>query len=379
MHRQRKRWHWAYRKEKGETMEQLPKNKQLERLVQILEDASRRKGSDVHVTPHSPIMIRVDGRLMPETPERMSPAQTEALIFAMLDEEQAEHLKTVGEIDFAFTVAGRTRIRVNAYKRRGEYAAALRVMSDVIPKPWELGIPKSVVGLTNKKRGLVLVTGATGSGKSTTLASLVEIISEKFPKHIITLEDPIEYLHAHKKSIVNQREIGFDSDSYANGLRAALRQDPDVIQVGEMRDLETISTAISAAETGHLVFSTLHTNDTSSAIDRMIDVFPPYQQVQIRIQLASVLEGIIAQQLLPKIGGGRVAAFEVQLANSAIRNLIRQEKAFQIPSIIQTSAKQGMILMDDSIFNLYMQGLITKETAVTFSQDPTTMAERVKM
>ncbi|MGN0485218.1 MAG: type IV pilus twitching motility protein PilT [Lachnospiraceae bacterium] len=360
-------------------MEKLPDNKKLEQLMHILAEASKRKASDVHLTPRSPLMVRIDGKLTPCTKEMMTPAQIEDLVFAMLDERQAEELKERGELDFAFTVAGYSRIRVNAYRRRGEYAAALRVMSDEIPKPWELDLPKAVVGLTTKKRGLVLVTGATGSGKSTTLASLINVISEKYPKHIITLEDPIEYIHNHKKSIVNQREIGYDSKSYANGLRAALREDPDVILVGEMRDLETISTAITAAETGHLVFSTLHTNDTSSAVDRMIDIFPPHQQEQIRVQLASVIEGIIAQQLLPKIDGGRVAAFEVLLANSAIRNLVRKGKAFQIPSIIQTSKKAGMQMMDDSIFDLYMRGTISKETAVAFAQDQEDMTERVKL
>jgi twitching motility protein PilT len=229
-----------------------------------------------------------------------------------------------------------------------------------------------------KKRGLVLVTGATGSGKSTTLASLIEVIANRDRKNIITLEDPIEYLHSNKRAIVSQREIGCDTQSYANALRAALRQDPDVILVGEMRDLETISTAITAAETGHLVFSTLHTNSSADAIDRMIDVFPPHQQQQIRIQLAGVLEGVIAQQLMPRSDtNGRIAAFEVLLANSAVRNLIREGKSFQIPSIIQTSKKEGMQTMDDCITNIFFRNQISSQTAITYALDTEAMRNKI--
>ena len=258
-------------------------------------------------------------------------------------------------------------------------AAALRILSYDVPTPQQLGIPQSVVNLTTKMRGLVLVTGATGSGKSTTLASLIDVIASRDSKNIITLEDPIEYLHSRRRSIVAQREVGKDTLSYAAALRAALRQDPDVILVGEMRDLETISTAITAAETGHLVFSTLHTNSSSDAIDRMIDVFPPHQQQQIRVQLSGVLEGIVAQHLLPMVNGGRIAAFEVLLANNAIRNLIREAKAFQIPSIIQTSKREGMMMMDDCILQYYSQGLIAPETAVAYAHDPVGMASRVHL
>ena len=256
---------------------------------------------------------------------------------------------------------------------------AMRILSFQIPSPQQLGLPRSVVDLTNRKRGLVLVTGATGSGKSTTLASLINVIAENYAKNIITLEDPIEYLHKHKKSIVNQREVGSDTQSYANAVRAALRQDPDVILVGEMRDLETIATAITAAETGHLVFSTLHTNSAADAIDRIIDVFPPHQQQQIRIQFASVIEGVIAQQLLPRTDGGRVAAFEVLLANNAVRNLIREGKSFQILSMIQTGKKEGMQTMDDAIFELLLANYITRESAIGFAQDQGAMIEKTAM
>ena len=294
----------------------------------------------------------------------------------MMTDTQWKELEQKGELDFAYTFPGFSRVRVNAFRQRGTYGMAMRILSFMIPTPQQLGLPRSVVDLTNRKRGLVLVTGATGSGKSTTLASLIDVISENYAKNIITLEDPIEYLHKHKKSMVNQREIGTDTLSYANAIRAALREDPDVILVGEMRDLETISTAITAAETGHLVFSTLHTNSAADALDRVIDVFPPHQQQQIRIQFASVIEGVVAQQLLPRMDGGRVAAFEVLIANSAIRNLIREGKSFQIPSIIQTARKDGMQAMDDTIYELFLANFITRQTAIDFAQDTTAMTER---
>ena len=254
----------------------------------------------------------------------------------------------------------------------------MRLLPFKIPAPRELGLPAAVQELCTRKRGLVLVTGATGSGKSTTLASLINMINKTYAKHIITIEDPIEYLHRHEKSIVNQREIGDDTETYSGALRAALREDPDVILVGEMRDLETIQTAITAAETGHLVFSTLHTNSAADTINRVIDVFPPHQQQQIRVQLASVIECVISQQLLPiQTGSGRVAAFEVMMGTSAIRNLIREGKAFQIPSMIQTSKKMGMQTMDDALFELYLKHKIDGATCIEFAQDPLVMQEKV--
>ena len=249
-----------------------------------------------------------------------------------------------------------------------------------IPEPEDLGIPREVVEMTSRKRGLVLVTGPTGSGKSTTLASLIHVINRTYPYHIITLEDPIEYLHRHDKSVVNQREIGSDSTDYAQALRAALREDPDVILVGEMRDLETISTAITAAETGHLVFSTLHTIGADKTIDRIIDVFPPNQQQQVRIQLASVLECIVSQQLLKKAdGSGRVAALEVLFANNAVRNLIRESKTYQIPSVMQTNKRGGMQTMDDALYDLFMRKVIDADTAVTYAQEPVSMNRKVNL
>ena len=254
----------------------------LEELVEILTRAKQIDASDIHLAPASPVMLRVDGELVPQDQFFLKPFAIEKMLEAMLTEEQERDLKHNGELDFAYSISGFSRIRVNVFRQRGTYAMALRILSFDIPDPDKIGLPEAVTKLTGKKRGLVLVTGATGSGKSTTLAALIGQIAKTYAKTIITLEDPIEYLHNHGKSIVLQREIGYDSLSYANALRAALRQDPDVILVGEMRDLETISTAITAAETGHLVFSTLHTNSAAATIDRIIDVFPPYQQQQIR-------------------------------------------------------------------------------------------------
>lgn len=349
-------------------------------IEDILRQASEKDASDIHLSPGSPLMFRIDGDLVPQTEEALTPGTINEIITPILSEEQRMNLNKIGELDFAFSLPGFSRIRVNIYLQRGTYAVALRILSFVIPTPKELGIPESIVNLTNRKRGLVLVTGATGSGKSTTLASLIEVIAQKYSKNIITLEDPIEYLHSHKKCVVNQREIGCDTHSYANALRAALRQDPDVILVGEMRDLETISTAITAAETGHLVFSTLHTNSTSDTINRIIDVFPPHQQAQIKIQLAGVIEGVITQQLLPRDDvSGRIAAFEIMLPNAAIRNLIREGKAFQIPSIIQTCKKEGMQTMDDSIMDLFNKGFISAEAAKNFAQDQDAMERKIQI
>ena len=348
-------------------------------IEEILQLAKEKKASDIHLAPGSPVMLRIDGQLLPQTQTRLKPNEVERILEPMLSNVQKQRLKEDGELDFAFSIPNYSRVRANVFRQRGTYTAALRILTYDVPKPETLGLPPAVVNFTNLKRGLVLVTGATGSGKSTTLASLIDIIAERDAKNIITLEDPIEYLHTNKRAIVRQREVGDDTKSYADALRAALRQDPDVILVGEMRDLETISTAITAAETGHLVFSTLHTNNTSEAIDRMIDVFPPHQQQQIRVQLSTVLEGVVAQQLLPKLDGGRIAAFEVLIANSAIRNLIREGKAFQIPSILQTSKRDGMQTMDDCIMNIFQHGLIAQRTAVDYALDQVNMIRKTQM
>lgn len=287
----------------------------------LLIDAQGQKASDLHLTVGVPPKCRIYGKLVDMSYPVLSPADTENLILPVVPKRMLEILQSKGEVDFSYSIAGKGKFRVNVFRQRGSYATAIRIINTSIPKPEVLGIPASVIELTKKKRGIVLVTGPTGSGKSTTLASLIDIINSNYSYHIITLEDPIEYLHHHKKSIVNQREIGIDSLSFSNALRVVLREDPDVILVGEMRDLETIEIAITAAETGHLVFSTLHTIGAANTVDRIIDVFPPHQQQQIKIQLASVLEGVISQQLIPtKENMGRVAAFEVMLTTPAIRN-----------------------------------------------------------
>lgn len=345
----------------------------------LLIRARKMGASDVHVTVGIPPKCRVNGELVTLMEGRILPADSKALVEQMIPGRLVERFNREGEVDFSYAIKGVGRFRVNIFKQRGTMSFVIRLVNTEIPSPESLGLPQSVLELVKKKRGLILVTGPTGSGKSTTLASLIHIINQTQNKHIITLEDPIEYLHPHSKSIVLQREIGYDSKSYASALRAALREDPDVILVGEMRDLETISIAITAAETGHLVFSTLHTNSAAATIDRVIDVFPPHQQQQTRVQLSGVIEGIIAQQLLPKEGGGRVAAYEVMLATPAIRNLIREGKSFQIQSMIQTSKKLGMQAMDDAIYDLYMQNKISAEDAVSFAQEPAVMQQKVTL
>ncbi len=341
----------------------------MEDIKEALRAAMDRGASDIHFSVGRPVMIRLDGKLVPVNDERLMPADTQRLILPVLNEQNVKDLEKKGEIDLALSVEGIGRFRINVFKSRGSYAAALRLLPYNIPDPQTLNLPAAVIETTNKKRGLVLVTGPTGSGKSTTLASLINEINNKYPVHIITLEDPIEYLHRSNKAIVNQREVGLDTQSYADALRAVLRQDPDIVLLGEMRDLDTIATAVTAAETGHLVFSTLHTMGAAATIDRIIDVFPPHQQEQIRIQLSTTLECVVSQQLLPTVGGGRCAAFEVMIPNPAIRNLIREGKTFQIGSMIQTSRKAGMILLDDYLAELYIKNKITRDTAISFAQD----------
>lgn len=339
-------------------------------VEQLLMLAKEKKASDVHITVGLPPKVRINGELVNLDYPRLSPDDCEKLIEDIMDERLMSIFREAGEVDFSFSIARVGRFRVNVYKQRGSIACSMRIVGTNIPKPESLGIPQSVIDLYDKKRGLVLVTGPTGSGKSTTLASIIDKINDERNAHVITLEDPIEYLHSHRKAMINQREIGIDTANYAGALRAALREDPDVILVGEMRDLETISTAITAAETGHLVFSTLHTIGAASTIDRIIDVFPPYQQQQIRIQLAVCLEAVVSQQLIPtEDKRGRVAAFEVMHATIPIKNLIREAKSYQIPGIMQTSKKDGMITMDDSLVDLYFKGEISLEDALSFSQD----------
>jgi twitching motility protein PilT len=334
-------------------------------LIKLLTTGIDRKASDVHLTVGIPPTYRIDGTLVPTLEGCLTPEDTSYMVKQVLGEKRMNKLDETGEIDFSYSISNTGRFRVNAFKQRGSYAMVLRIIPLVIPSMDELGLPKVVNELSKLPRGLILVTGPTGSGKTTTLASMINKINSERKCHIVTLEDPLEYLHHHKKSIVNQREIGSDTENFANGLRGALREDPDVILVGEMRDLETISIAITAAETGHLVLSTLHTNGAAKTMDRVIDVFPPYQQQQIRVQLSAVIEAVISQQLLPRASGkGRVAAHEVMLATPAIRNLIREGKNHQIDTSIQTSASLNMQTMDTALVTLYKKGVITKETAI---------------
>ncbi len=340
-------------------------------VEEILTKAKEAGASDVHITVGVPPKMRVNGNLITMDYPKMLPADTLQAVMEIMTETQREKFEEKGEYDMSFSILNVGRYRVNAYKQRGSVAIALRLVATEIPAPETLGVPESVIDLSQRKRGLVLVTGPTGSGKSTTLAAIIDKINNTRDAHIITLEDPIEYLHSHKYSMVNQREIGLDTHSYANALRAALREDPDVILVGEMRDFDTISVAITAAETGHLVLSTLHTIGAASTVDRVIDVFPPHQQQQIRVQLSNVLEAVISQQLIPTADGrGRVAAFEVMHANHAVRNLIREGKSHQLVSVMQTNRKLGMITMDEAIQQLYMEGRISRDMAVQFATDP---------
>ena len=350
----------------------------MQTIVEIMHAASDAGASDVHITVGIPPKMRVNGTLITMDYPKMSPQDTLAITYSIMSDAQRERFQEKGEYDMSFSIPELGRYRVNAYKQRGSAALALRLVGTKIPSPEVLGVPESVISLYDRKRGLILVTGPTGSGKSTTLAAIIDKINNKRDAHVITLEDPIEYLHQHKMAMVNQREIGLDSQSYANALRAALREDPDVILVGEMRDFETISVAITAAETGHLVLSTLHTIGAASTVDRVIDVFPPHQQQQIRVQFANVVEAVVSQQLIPTIDGdGRVAAFEVMHANHAVRNLIREGKSHQLATVMQTNRKMGMITMDDAIAQLFYEGKIDREMAVQYAQDPDGMQNKV--
>lgn len=340
-------------------------------LEELLKMAGDRKASDIHLTVESPPVLRIDGSLVQLQTEKLSSADIETFAHSLMTDQQAKRFGDYGELDLSYSLPGVGRYRVNAFRQRGSIGVVIRLIPFVIPSPESLGLPPVSIELAKLHKGLVLVTGPTGSGKSTTLASLVDYINRTRACHIVTIEDPIEYLHRHKLSLVNQREVGNDTQSFTNALRAVLRQDPDVILVGEMRDLETIATAVTAAETGHLVFSTLHTNDATQSVDRMIDVFPPHQQQQIRVQLAAVLQGILSQQLFPKADHqGRVAAIEVMLATPAVRSLIREGKTHQLPTVIQTNAKLGMQTMDKAIMDLVQKGLVSYEVAQEKLQSP---------
>lgn len=320
--------------------------------------------SDIHITVNSPVVFRIHGRLRPLPGESLKPADTAELARQLMTTEQYQQFLEHGDMDFSYGIHGLARFRINVYKQRGSVGLAIRIVPSHIPSMEDLGLPAIMKDFAGKPQGLLLVTGPTGSGKSTTLASVIDYLNRKDSSHIITLEDPIEFIHDHKQSMVNQREVGLDTPSFASGLRSALRQDPDVILVGELRDLETISTAISAAETGHLVFGTLHTADAPQTIDRIIDVFPSGMQAQIRIQLASVLLGVVSQRLLPRMdGSGRKAAYEVLANTPAVANLIRSEKIYQIRSVMQTGRAQGMQTMDNALRDLVQRGVVSVQDA----------------
>jgi len=339
-------------------------------INEILEKAMKFEVSDIHLTAGSEPIIREYGKLIRLDEEKLTPEALNEIVNEILSEKEIEGLNKEGAVDIAYSISSIGRFRVNIFVQRGSYAVAIRVVALEIPNIDGLGLPEVIKDMSDLKRGLILVTGPTGSGKSTTLAAMINYMNQHRNEHIITIEDPIEFLHKHNKCIINQREIGNDTCSFSSALRSALRQDPDVILVGEMRDLDTISTAITAAETGHLVLSTVHTIGAANTIERIVDVFPPYQQQQIKIQLSSVLQGVISQQIIPKADGvGRVAAFEIMRSITATQNLIREGKAHQLQTVIQTNSRLGMMTMDASLLDLYNKRIITKENLLRYAMD----------
>lgn len=350
------------------------------RALDILKDAVKNGASDIYIVAGGPISFKVNGKMMAISQYRLTSIDTENIIrqiYSFKEDEDFLQLKKGGDDDFSISINELGRFRCNAYKQRGSYACVIRVVRFELPDFHELNIPETVIELCNVNKGLVLVTGPAGSGKSTTLASLVDRINSNYCKHIITIEDPIEYIHRHKKSIVSQREVDIDTKSYDAALRGALRQSPDVVLLGEMRDFETIQTAITAAETGQLVLSTLHTIGASKTIDRIIDVFPAQSQQQVRIQLSMVLQAVISQQLVPTVNGELIPAFEIMIVNSAISNMIRESKVHMLDNAIYAGGSEGMVTMDTSLYNLYEKGIISKENAILYSTNRETMEKRL--
>jgi len=339
-------------------------------MKKLLDLAIERKASDLHLTVGVPPMIRIDGKLVAVPDEApLASESVSRLIQSFMTQEQLERLKLRKEVDFSFGYQS-TRFRTNTYFQKGNLAASLRLIPKQIKTMAELGLPPILEKFTAPSQGFFIITGPTGHGKSTTLAAMINHINHIRSEHIVTIEDPIEYVFDHDKSIISQREVGSDTNSFARALRSALREDPNVILVGEMRDLETIDAALTLAETGHLVFTTLHTNSAAQTADRIVDVFPPHQQQQVRMQLANVLLGVASQRLLPRTAGGRIAACEIMIANSAVRATIREGKTHQLPNIIQTSAAEGMITLDKVLAELVSKGEITIDNALTWSLDP---------
>ena len=367
-------------------------------INRLLRRAVEAKASDLHLTAGIPPMLRVSGSLRPLDEPRLGPEDTARLAFSMFNEYRRERFEQTWDLDFSYAVTGVGRFRVNVYRQRGSVGLVARVIPDRVPSIEDLNLPAILKDLTRKPRGLILVTGPTGHGKSTTLAAMIGFINEEQNAHVMTIEDPIEYVFPHRKSVVNQREVGNDTQSFLNALRAVLREDPNVIVVGEMRDLETISAALTIAETGHLVFATLHTANAAQSIDRVIDVFPPHQQQQVRVQLSSVIEAVLSQQLLvvqesaqaPEAGADetdrgrylytthRVPAMEVMTATPAIRNLIREGKTHQISSTVQTGAQYGMQTMDQALFLLYKRGLISADLALSRAVYPDDLRKTIE-
>jgi twitching motility protein PilT len=349
-------------------------------LEELLDEVATRDGSDLHLTAGLPPMARLDGALVPMGTDRLTPTDTERLVYSLLTDHQRKVFENRWEVDFAHTLPSTGRFRVNAYFQRGSIGAAFRYLPADLRGFEELGLPvQAMERMADLPRGLLLVTGPTGSGKSTTLAAMIDYINDHREAHIMTVEDPIEYLHRHKRCMVNQREVGADTHSFADGLKYVLRQDPDVIMVGEMRDLDTVEAALTAAETGHLVLSSLHTQDAVQTIDRIIDMYPSTQQHQVRVQLAGTIQGAVSQQLLPRSGqSGRVLASEVLLATPGVTNLIRESKTHQIPTLLQIGHSLGMRTMDQSLTALVRAGKVTEATAMSQAVDPGLLKQMIQ-
>lgn len=349
-------------------------------VIDLLAKITQAGASDIFIVAGRPLSYKAHGRILSEGENKLMPADTENLvteIYSLAGDRSMEKLKKYGDDDFSFAARGVARFRINAYKQRGSLSAVIRVIKFQIPDPHELLIPDKIINFSDFKKGLVLVTGPAGSGKSTTLACMIDHINENRHSHIITLEDPLEYLHMHKSSIVSQREVVTDTETYLTALRASLRQSPDVILLGEMRDFETMSVAMTAAETGHLILSTLHTIGASNTIDRIIDAFPSNQQHQIAVQLSMVLQAVVSQQLIPTIDGGIVPAFEIMTLTPAIKNMIRESKIHQIDGMISTSRSEGMISMDTSLLELVNRGVVAKDVALEYAQDPELLRKKI--
>lgn len=348
-------------------------------IQELLHHALDLNASDVFIIAGLPVSYRINGNVEITETDRLTPADTEAFITQIYTDAKRsmDHFKATGDDDFALSIHGFSRFRVNTFLQRGSCSAVIRIIRFELPDPKKLGIPDSIMNLADLTKGMVLVTGPAGSGKSTTLACIIDRINHTRACHIITLEDPIEFLHTHQKSIVSQREISHDTESYVTALRATLRQSPDIIQLGEMRDYETISVAMTAAETGHLLFSTLHTYGAANTINRIIDVFPANQQRQIIVQLSTVLTAVVSQQLIPAIDGSLVLAYEVMTVTPAIRNLIRDNKVYQIDGMIYSSSGPDIISMDNCLLNLYNNGRITKDTAITYATNPDMLSRKL--